>query len=89
MRQVVWRIECAQKYARRVATSARTERGRNLAKEFPLYAEYSLRKCNVNMTDLIIGKPEALTGFAFHFQFRPLPFKTCNANSGIFRTELS
>lgn len=75
MRQVVWRIECAQKYARRVATSARNERGRNLAKEFPLYAEYSLRKCNVNMTDLMKGTPEALTEFAFHFQFLPLTFQ--------------
>lgn len=49
------------KIAHRDATSACSERGNRFAKEFPLYAEYSLLRSNVNMRKLMKGSLELLT----------------------------
>jgi hypothetical protein len=55
------------KIAHRDATSAYNERGRMFAKEFPLYAEYSLLRSNVNMRKLMKGSPELPTELEFYF----------------------
>lgn len=73
------------KIARRDATSASNERETRFAKEFPLYAEYSLLRSNVNMRKLMKGSPELPTELEFYFLSRVLPFKIRDVCSGIFR----